>query len=146
MSQPYIVAPLDTHTHDRAAFTCGVPALDRYLKEQATQDAHKHIAVTYVLCTPNSPVIIGYYALSTMSVETTRLPVTMTRRLPRYAALPAMRIGRLAVALPYRGQRFGERLLVSALTTCFNLAERIGAMAVLVDAKDEAGCAFYERY
>jgi GNAT superfamily N-acetyltransferase len=146
MPKKYIVQPLDTHKHDRAAFSCGVAPLDAYLKTQANQDAKKKIAVTYVLCEPDSAVIIGYYTISAASIETTRLPNELAKRLPRYDALPAMLIGRLAIDQHYRGQGFGEYLLVNALRRCLNVSQEIGAMAVLVDAKDEGAVQFYERY
>lgn len=146
MDEHYIIEPLDTHKHDRAAFFCGVAPLDTYLKSQATQDAKRKIAVTYVLCGHDSGTIMGYYTISTASIETTQLPEIITKRLPRYDALPAMLIGRLAVDQQYRGRRLGELLLVNALRRCLTLSQEIGAMAVLVDAKDEGAARFYERY
>lgn len=142
----YIIELLDTQKHDRAAFSCGVGPLDTYLKNQATQDAKRKIAVTYVLCGRDSGTIMGYYTISTASIETTQLPENITKRLPRYGALPAMLIGRLAVDQQYRGRRLGESLLVDALKRCLFLSQEIGAMAVLVDAKDEGAARFYERY
>jgi GNAT superfamily N-acetyltransferase len=146
MNEKYIIEPLDTQKHDRAAFSSGVAPLDIYLKTQASQEVKKRVAATYVLGEQNSGVIIGYYTISTASIETTQLPEEITKRLPRYSALPAMLIGRLAVDQHYRGQRLGEYLLVDALRRCFKLSEEIAAMAVLVDAKDEGAAQFYERY
>jgi predicted GNAT family N-acyltransferase len=146
MNEKYIVEPLDGQKHDRAAFSSGVAPLDAYLKNQASQEAKRKVAVTYILREQNSSLIIGYYTMSTASIETTRLPENITRRLPRYGALPAMLIGRLAIDRRYRGQGFGEYLLVDALKRCLNLSRKIASMAVLVDAKDERTAQFYERY
>ena len=146
MDEKYIVEPLDKQKHDRAAFTCGISALDAYLREQATQDVKRRVAVTYVLTRPDSSTIIGYYSISTSSIETTQLPQDITKRLPRYDVLPAMLVGRLAVDQQHRGQGFGGLLLVDALKRCFRLSSEIGAMAVVVDAKDEGAARFYERY
>jgi predicted GNAT family N-acyltransferase len=146
MDKKYTIEPLDTQKHDRAAFSCGVAPLDTYLKQQANQEAKRNIAVTYILCEQNSTSIVGYYTLSTASIETTQLPEEIRRRLPRYEALPTMLIGRLAVDQQYGGQGFGGHLLVDALRRCFELSKNIGAMAVLVDAKDERAATFYERY
>jgi len=57
-----------------------------------------------------------------------------------------MLIGRLAVDQRYRGRRLGEYLLVNALKRCLKLSQEIGAIAVLVDAKDEGAVRFYGRY
>ena len=146
MSETYVVEPLDTQKHDRAAFSSGVAPLDAYLKNQASQDAKRRVGVTYVLREQDSNLIIGYYTMSTASIETTRLPEEITRRLPRYGVLPAMLIGRLAVDQRYRGQGLGEYLLVDALKRCLRLSRKIASMAVLVDAKDERTVQFYERY
>ena len=146
MSKKYIVEPLDTHKHNRAAFSCGVAPLDAYLKTQANQEAKKKIAVTYVLCEQNSELIIGYYTVSASSIETTQLPEELARQLPRYNALPAMLIGRLAVDQSYQGQMFGEYLLVNAVRRCLSISQGIGAMAAVVDAKDEGAAQFYERH
>ncbi len=42
------VAPFDT-TYDRAAFSCGVEPLDRYLKQQARQDLRRNVAAVFIL-------------------------------------------------------------------------------------------------
>ena len=43
---------LDKKRHDRATFSCGVPALNAYLQRQAAQDMEKHAAVVYVALRP----------------------------------------------------------------------------------------------
>ena len=35
--------------HDRAGFTCGVAALDNYLRRQASQDVRRHVAAVFVM-------------------------------------------------------------------------------------------------
>lgn len=35
---PFLVTALDTTLHDRRRFDSGTPALNRYLREQVTQD------------------------------------------------------------------------------------------------------------
>ena len=90
--------------------------------------------------------IIGYYSLCTCSVETTQLPESLTKKLPRYAALPGMLLGRLAVDVRYQGQRMGTRLVADALKRCVRLSNDIAAMAVLVDAKDDQAAQFYEHF
>jgi predicted GNAT family N-acyltransferase len=155
MATSYNIEQLDKQRHDRSTFLSGVPALDTYLKEQATQEAKRNIAVTYVLCedravdeaeaTANHP-ILGYYTISAATVVTRHLPPEIARRLPRYEALPAILIGRLAVDERQRGRRLGERLLVDALRRCHNISTQMGAMAVITDAKDETAASFYAHY
>src|SRR5258708_3591515 len=44
----FITTPLESH-HDRAAFTCGKPSLDNYLRDRAVPDAKGLSTITFVL-------------------------------------------------------------------------------------------------
>ncbi|MFN9107070.1 MAG: GNAT family N-acetyltransferase [Pseudomonadota bacterium] len=132
--------------HDRTAFHCGADALDRYLKQQARQDADKRVAAPFVAVNPPNTRVLGYYTLSASVVTLTDLPDELTRKLPRYPQLPVTLLGRLAVDQSARGQRLGEHLLLDALHRSLTHADEIAAMAVVVDAKDENAAAFYRHY
>ena len=59
------VAVLDGRLHDRAAFSCGIAALDDYLRTRASQHARDGIATTHVLTDDAAPAsILGYCTLS----------------------------------------------------------------------------------
>lgn len=132
--------------HDRTAFHCGADALDRYLKQQARQDADKRVAAPFVAVNPPDTRVLGYYTLSASVVTLTDLPDELTRKLPRYPQLPITLLGRLAVDQSARGQRLGEHLLLDALHRSLTHADQIAAMAVVVDAKDENSAQFYRQY
>jgi GNAT superfamily N-acetyltransferase len=138
------IEPLASH-HDRAAFSCGVEALDRYLCRRASQDARKHVAATFVMVEQDSSAVLGFYTLSATSISLSELPEGIAKKLPKYRLVPAILLGRLAVDQAQRGQGFGELLLIDALRRCLRTKD-IGWMAIVVDAKDEQGMAFYERY
>ena len=140
-----VFEPLNDH-HDRAAFSCGVEALDRYLKQQASQDLRRRVAAVFVAHEPSAPGVAGYYTLSAFGIAPGALPPEITRRLPRYDPLPATLIGRLAVDRRYQGQGLGRQLLMDALERGFSLTPQIASMAVVVEAKDDAARAFYERF
>lgn len=72
------------------------------------------------------------------------LPGGVTRRLPRYAAVPAIRMGCLAVDQAFNGQGLGGALLVNALRRAANT--EIAAFALIVGAKDDQAAAFYRHY
>ncbi|HET8631980.1 MAG TPA: GNAT family N-acetyltransferase [Thermomicrobiales bacterium] len=141
----YGIEPL-ADRHDRASFSCGVEPLDRYLRQQAGQDLRRNLAAVFVLAEVATDRIAGYYTLSPFTIEPTSLPAALTRRLPDYAALPAVLLGRLAVDERERGQGLGEALLRDALARSYRQRRQIAAMAVVVDAKDDAARAFYEHY
>ncbi len=132
--------------HDRTAFHCGADALDRYLKQQARQDADKRVAAPFVAVNPPGTRVLGYYTLSASVVTLTDLPDEQARKLPRYPQLPVTLLGRLAVDQSARGQRLGEHLLLDALHRSLTHADQIAAMAVVVDAKDENAAEFYRHY
>jgi len=140
-----IIEPLGAQ-HDRAAFSCGVEALDRYLIHQASQDARNHVAAPFILRQHDSRRVLGYYTLSAFAVQLTELSLDVRKHLPRYPLVPAVLLGRLAVDEQLAGQGWGKVLLVDALRRSLSHASQIAAMAVVVDAKNDASRAFYERY
>ena len=145
MSVSLVFEPLGTQ-HDRAAFSCGIEPLDRYLKQQASQDIRRRVAAVFVAREPGETAIAGYYTLAAFGIAPTSLPTEITKRLPRYDQFPATRVGRLAVAQRFQGQGLGRLLLMHALDSSFREAPKIGAMAVVVDVKDDNARAFYEHY
>ncbi len=132
--------------HDRTAFRCGSEALDRYLTQQARQDADKRVAAPFVAVNPPDTRVLGYYTLSASVLTLSDLPDDLARKLPRYPQLPVTLLGRLAVAQSAKGQGLGEHLLLDALRRSLAHAGQIAAMAVVVDAKDENAASFYGHY
>jgi|GEM_PF-5159290 len=45
---PWKIVPLDSKAHGRSAFACGKPELDRYIREQASQDVKRDVARVFV--------------------------------------------------------------------------------------------------
>ena len=133
-------------SHERAGFSCGVEALDRYFRERAGQDLRRKLAVPYVLVDLLTDTIIGYYTLSSTSLLPESLPAQLAKRLPHYKDFPAVLLGRLAVDCRCHGQGFGGLLLQDALHRCAESGKEIGIMTVVVDAKDDGARAFYEHF
>ena len=152
----WLIEPLGRR-HDRAAFSCAKPALDRYLKNQAGQDARRHIAAPFALVgTAGGKTVLGYYTLSALGIDLGDLPEDVAKKLPQYPIVPATLLGRLAVDRRYRGQGFGEALLMDALHRSFTRSSEIAARlpklyggqaaAVLVDAMDDEARRFYRHF
>ena len=135
---------LATH-HDRDRFSCGIPALDNYLRRQARQDAKKGVAVPFVL-TPDGKEVAGYYTLSQFSIELANLPEAFAKRLPKYPEVPCTLVGRLAVSATFRGQGLGELILMDALHRSLKASRQVASAAVIVDAKDDRARSFYLKY
>lgn len=145
LALPYRIEALGK-AHDRSGFSCGSAALDRYLHQQARQDAEKNTAAPFVLTAAPAPQVLGYYTLSASVVNASDLPDTLAKKLPRYPQLPVTLLGRLAVDDSMKGQGIGQLLLMDALRRSLGAAANIAAMAVLVDAKDDAAKAFYRHF
>ncbi len=141
---PYRIEPL-REQHKRAAFSCGVEALDRYLQRQASQDVAKRVAAVFVI-TPDGETIAGFYTLSAHVVNLADLPPNVAKKLPRYPNVPATLLGRLAVNADCRGQGIGELLLLDALQRVLLTTREVASAVVVVDAKDEGACEFYLRH
>ena len=129
----------------RDGFSCGNKALDAYWRTQAGQDQKRGFATGVIASDAQTPdKIIGFYTLAAASVLLTDIPEAEARRMPRYPAVPAIRLGRLAVASAFQGQHIGSLLVLDALrrSCCNELAWAI----FLVDAKEEQTVAFYEKF
>ena len=140
----FVIEPLGPN-HDRAAFSCGVEALDAYLHKQAAQDFRKRAAVPFVI-TPDGKTIAGYYTLSQYTVQLDAVPDEIAKKLPKYPFVPATLLGRLAVNTAFRGQSLGAMLLMDALYRALQHSKELASSGVVVDAKDAVALAFYKKY
>jgi GNAT superfamily N-acetyltransferase len=131
--------------HDRATFASGQPDLDDWFRRRAGQDERRNIARVFVAI-DDELGIVGFYSLSTFTLALDHLPEDLARKLPRYDAIPAARIGRLARDERVRGQRVGELLLADALRRILSAARAVAVFAVVVNAKDDTAAAFYRRF
>jgi ribosomal protein S18 acetylase RimI-like enzyme len=140
--QPLRLVPLDAQ-HDRKRFDSGSPRLDRYLREQVSQDIRRRVAACFVAIT-NEQRVAGYYTLASAGVELSALPQATAKKLPRYPSVPAVRMGRLAVDRDFKGVGLGGALLADALRR--SAQAEIEAHALIVDAKDETAADFYRHH
>jgi ribosomal protein S18 acetylase RimI-like enzyme len=133
---------------NRADFKSDSPALNRYFQEQVTQDIKRKVATCFVAIElggdESANMVAGYYTLASASVLLADLPPSTGKRLPRYPTVPAVRMGRLAVAQKHKGQGLGGALLADALAR--SAQAEIAAFALLVDAKDASAMRFYQHH
>lgn len=143
MSLLFRLEPL-TGKHERTGFDCGQPDLNRYFQTQVTQDVRRRVTNCFVAVETATVAIAGYYTLAAASVPTPDLPADLTKRLPRYPSLPAVRIGRLAVDLRFQRRGIAGAMLGDAVARTVQAAP--AAYTLLVDAKDERAVAFYQHH
>jgi len=142
---PWLVVPLDSKAHDRSAFSCGMPDLDRYIRDHASQDVKRDVARVFVALRPDFQIVQGYYSLSATSFQRDNLPADQAKRLPRYP-VPAALLGRLAVDGAMKGRGLGAFLLMDALNRILLATQMLAVHALMVDAKDNAAANFYRKY
>jgi len=127
--------------HNRKDFKCNKKPLTQYLHRYARQNDENNIAKTFVAVDGDNKVL-GYYSLSTSSIEFEELPEEFTKRLPGYP-IPAALIAKLAVDSDVDGQGLGSKLLIEALQNILTVSEEMAVKVVLVDAIDEEAKGYY---
>jgi hypothetical protein len=130
--------------HDRSSFTCGVPALDEWFRIRASQDQRRRVARVFVAIDDEG--VAGFHSLSMFTLALDSLPPALGRKLPRYDAIPAALIGRLARHGRTAGTGLGDLLLADAITRVLDAAVSVATYAVVVDAEDELGRGFSESH
>ncbi|MCR4377144.1 MAG: GNAT family N-acetyltransferase [Rhodospirillales bacterium] len=139
-----VIEPLGKR-HDRDAFSCGQPELDRYFQKQAGQDMRRNVARVFVCTKAGADTIIGFYTLSAASVDLSVFPENVARKLPHHP-VPGALIGRLAVDRTAQGQGVGRMLLADALKRTLAASANIAVHVLVVDAKTDAAKAFYQAF
>ncbi|WP_309710681.1 GNAT family N-acetyltransferase [Armatimonas sp.] len=134
-----VVELLQPH-HDRKSFDCGKESLNRFLQQQARQNADRNVGVTHVVVAESGDSkILGYYTLVTRTVESQIVPA---KKLPS-GPVGVVLLGRLAVDKDAQGQGLGKRMLLRAMKQTEETSRTIGIFALVLDALDEQARSWY---
>jgi GNAT superfamily N-acetyltransferase len=132
-----------TRHHDRAIFDCGDKDLNAYLQRYARQNHESGGAKCFVAVPTDAPTrILGFYTLSPASIDYARTPALARKGLARYD-VPVFRLGRLAVDRTVQGRGLGGVLLLRAGERCVRVANEVGGVALLIDAKNAQAAKWY---
>ncbi|MGF1539267.1 MAG: GNAT family N-acetyltransferase [Pleurocapsa sp.] len=140
------IESFDSRKHDRSDFCCGKDSLDNYIRKQASQDLKKRVSTVFVLIDEPKFKVLGYYTLSTYTIDISSLDRAFAKRLPRYPQLPATLLGRLAVDRGQTGKRYGELMLIDALHRALDASRQVASLAVIAEAIDSTALNFYLKY
>jgi len=132
-------------SHDRKNFDCGDVALNRYLRERATQDIKRRLNRVFVAHEDDRDHVIGYYTLAATTIAAEKLPPAQAKQLPRYP-IPAALLGKLAVDRAWQKRGIGKLLLANAIRRLQHVEQEIGIHVLVVDPKTEALRDFYARF
>ncbi len=103
-------------------------------------------AKTFVAVSPAAPTrVLGFYSISPGAVAFPRAPSSVTKKLGRYD-VPVFRLGRLAIDRSVQGQGLGGDLLLAAGARTLAVAAEVGGVALAIDAKDDQGAKWHERF
>lgn len=144
MSIPPFSITAFSREHPKARFCCGSDILDRYFAERAGQDIKRNFAKCFVAIDNEQLRVAGFYTLSAAQIPLNDLPVQLAKKMPRYGAIPASRIGRLAIDTRYQRRGLGSVLIADAMKKSSDTS--MGVYALLVDAKDDNATAFYQHH
>jgi predicted N-acetyltransferase YhbS len=128
--------------HDLTDFSCGNPELDDWLAHHA-RPATGQGTRTYLVVDEDDRVV-GYFSVAPHTIERDHLSKKSGRGAPQH--IPAILLGKLALAEHLHGKHLGSELLVVALDTIIDAARRAGGKFVVVDAIDDAAAAFYAHH
>ena len=143
--EPLVIEAISS-SHDRQDFSCGTESLDNYIRKQARQDIKRRISRVFVARSHDqSSKILGYYTLSSLSIDLGDLPAEVGRKLPKHP-IPAALLGRLAVDESAKGSGVGKMLLMDAITRTLSVSSEMAIYAMVVDAIDENAQGFYKQY
>ena len=138
-------APL-AKRRDCDAFDCDDADLNLYMQKYARQNHESGGAKGFVAAPADAPArILGFYTLSPASLEYARTPALAKKGLARYD-VPVFRLGRLAVDKTVQGRGLGGALLLRAADRCMRVAQDVGGVALLIDAKHDRAARWYEAY
>jgi len=128
--------------HDLSSFTCGVSALDGWLRARAWRNQAMGDSRTFVIAPQGR--VLGYYALSTASAARVGLPGALRRNAPD--PVPLLLLGQLAMDVTQHGKGLGRLLLGDACLRSLDVLRRAGFRALATHPIDEAAARFYARF
>ena len=140
VTAPMLSAPQPlADRHQLAAFDCGEPSLDDWLRRRAARNQSNGSSRTYVVC--EDETVIGYYCLAAGAIGHAEAPSTMKRNRPD--PVPGRVLGRLAIRKDHHQRGIGTALLNDAIRRAIQTAEIAGVVALLVHAISEQARRFY---
>jgi len=110
-SNPWIITSLD-ESIETAHFSCGDEFFDDFLKKYALTNQKRGLCRVYIAVAATlTKRALGYFTLSTSSIERVFLPKKTMKGLPKYERYPTILLGMLARDLSQRGTGLGDFLL-----------------------------------
>lgn len=130
--------------YDRTNFDCEEDSLNRYLKQQVSQDIKKQVA-TCQLLVDEAGEVKGYYTLASSNIPRDDTPEEALKRMP-YSDVPVTLLGRLAIDKSVKGNKLGEAALIHAIRNTIVASNIVASVALVVDPLNDGAAKFYKKY
>lgn len=141
MDKDYHIVQFDHIIHDRTDFFCGVEEIDDYIRKSAIIESDLNLSRIYILKRRENNKVAGFYSLCNMSVSVKDVPGSEGIT---YRSFPATLLGRLGLNNNLKGQHYGKALVYHAMRVSLGASEAIGSRGLVVDAKNDSLCKYYE--
>lgn len=139
------IEPFDSKRHDRSGFRSGVARIDNFLKRTARKHQTGDFTRVWVACRPGKPLVLGYYAMNSHTLDAGGLPDQLTKGVPRHGSVPCAYLSMVGVDRSLQGQGLGRALVAHALERIELASRSIGIRAVVLDVIDDGGPEVFAR-
>lgn len=133
---PFTIQPFDPKTHDRTAFSCGVPQIDNYLKLTAKKGSKADVVRVWVVIDEKSN-IVGFYGINMHAIDVKEMPDAYQKKAGKYGLLPAAFIAMIGVDENQQGNGVGSALVADAISRIARVSEEIGTCVIILDVFDD---------
>ena len=145
MSLPPLSGPEPLiEAHETSLFDCRKPPLNEFLQRHALLAQRANTARSYVAL--RGMRVVGYYSLTSASIEAGSAAGRVTKGAGRYPAVPAALLARLTVDRSEAGQGLGKALLKDAFARFLRAQEIVASRVLLVHTIDDDAKDFYARF
>ncbi len=125
-----IIRTFNKALHDRGAFSCGVAAMDRWLRTSVSKQIEMN-RLRLWCATDADAMFVGFYALAAHSIAVDTAPNLSARG--ECHPIPAINLIALAVEQSCQNRGIGGALMGDALARAMGISQQIGAAAVILD-------------
>ncbi len=132
-----------TKDHNLGEFSCGTQILDDWLRDTALKNHSEGASRTFVVADDETRRVIGYYCISTGSIEHSLVSGKFRRNMPD--PIPVILLGRLAVDIKYANRGIGAGLMKDCYKRVVTVSAEIGVRVILVHAIDDESKQYYLR-
>ncbi|MBT2132310.1 GNAT family N-acetyltransferase [Aliiroseovarius lamellibrachiae] len=142
----YVVQKFEKALHDRGAFSCGIPEMDKWFKTSISQQI-KDYRVRVWCAVDTEKKVVGFYALNAHAIEPSE--ATALAKKSDRNPIPVIYLVAIATDVTARGANLGSALMGHALEKALSISKELGTAAVVLDVLEDENFQrrkdFYER-